>query len=184
VQDHQTEKLSLHFIGQGEGSTRVLEATDSPVGGWLIGRVQECHICWRNALVSKRHAKITATLNQEATLREDRPIYRWEITDLMSTNGTYSNAYRMAPHVPYEINERDVIQFASSQCKIRASYDLDDTEQHKAETEPDEPRQRTQPKTWPDIAAQIIDGPPGVNRWLWWGFCTTAGTVLFWIWKQ
>lgn len=146
-----TQKLALYFLGQGDGATRVLEAdyqpeytdTDGTVRcGWTIGRIAISAICFRNGAVSKTHAVLSAKIDKQATLESDEVVWVWQVTDRVSTNGTFlespgSPPYRIAPGVPYEIHEGSVAQFGVSASRIKFSFDIDDTHSdHEKDTDP------------------------------------------------
>lgn len=125
-------KLALYFISQGDTS-RVLDVEHGPPEKheWRVGRTSDNQITFRNGLVSKRHAIIRATLDKEASIESEEPCYRWEVIDLLSTNGTFlesgSLPYRCAPNVPYQLEDRAVLQFGTVQARVRVSFDIDDT---------------------------------------------------------
>lgn len=125
-------KLALYFTSQGD-SSRVLDVDEAPERQeWRIGRTPDNQITFRNVLVSKHHAVIKATFDKETSLEEKCPCYRWEIIDLLSTNGTFlqspgSSNYRCAPNVPYLLEDRSTIQFGTNKAKVKISFDIDDT---------------------------------------------------------
>ncbi len=200
-----TQKLALYFIGQGDGATRVLEAEHQPEytdtdgttkRGWVIGRHAISAICFRNGSVSKAHAVISAMVDKSATLVEQDLMWRWELIDRVSTNGTYLEAnghspYRLAPGVPYEISEGSVAQFGSYKARVKFSFDIDDTHGPIEndtdpntginETKKESPPNEATGRTLADVAVLVLTGPPGVNRWLWWLLCAVVGVLIVWL---
>lgn len=183
-------KLALYFLSAGEAS-RVLDAEHQPIHGnlqgWIVGRSPISDICFKNELVSKKHALISASIEPDST-EGGSPVYRWELCDLISTNGTYltqerGSPYRCAPSVPYAIKDRDVIQFGAQKASVRASFDIDDTlsPDYEPSAIPDtggtaEAAPEVTPKaaaeatgrTLADVAAIVLNGPPGMDKRVWW----------------
>ena len=129
-----SRKLALYFLGKGD-QQRILDAEHQPihgsVHGWVVGRTPAADLCFKDSLVSKRHALITATLGADTT-EGGTPIYVWAVRDLGSTNGTYltqqrRKPYRLGPDVGYTLAEQDLLQFGSTTARVRASFDIDDT---------------------------------------------------------
>jgi hypothetical protein len=119
----------------------VLDADHQPVHGeregWLVGRSPTCDVSFRTSQnadygkVSKSHAIIVATLQRDTT-EGGGSMYRWDVIDLGSTNGTYlgtqPHLYRCSPGVPYAITDRAIIMFGAVVARVRVSYDIDDTQ--------------------------------------------------------
>ena len=134
-----TQKLALYFLSQGD-TPRILEADHQPVhsgrDGWLLGRAVTSDVCFRVSQnpdydkVSKEHALIVATLQRDTT-QGGNPIYRWDIIDLSSANGTYigdpPSQYRCSPGTPYALGDRTLLQLGAPAARLRASFDIDDT---------------------------------------------------------
>ena len=64
------------------------------------GRLASFEIVLDENSVSRRHAEVRA-----------RPDGSWAVRDLASTNGTFVNTARLAPHVEHPLKARDVLQF-------------------------------------------------------------------------
>ena len=136
-----TQKLVLYFLGQGDGATRVLDAEHQPTytdtdgtakQGWTIGRLVVSAIVFKNPSVSKHHAAVSARVDKGATVLNGEVEWIWELTDHLSTNGTFleaqsKNPYRLLPGVPYQITEGSVAQFGAHTTRIKFSFDNDDT---------------------------------------------------------
>ena len=72
-------------------------------GGTRLGRSHENTVRFADLGVSRRHASIVADAQGEVWL-----------TDLESTNGTYLNDGRVAPHVPHRLHDGDRVRLGSS----------------------------------------------------------------------
>jgi pSer/pThr/pTyr-binding forkhead associated (FHA) protein len=199
-----TQKLAIYFLSQGH-TPRVLDADQQPCHGdregWLVGRSPTCDISFRatqNAdydKVSKNHALITATLQRDTT-QGGSPVYRWEVTDLNSTNGTYlgtqPHLYRCSPGVPHLLTDRALIMFGAIAARVRVSYDIDDTQSGDDDEPPTgwnkpakaEPPTAPESVSWADVAVIVLNGPDGVPNPLWWAFLGILSVIVLWIWRN
>jgi pSer/pThr/pTyr-binding forkhead associated (FHA) protein len=185
-----TAKLALYFLAPGaSNSPRILEADTPPeTGYWLVGRsAAVCQIVFKDRHTSKIHARLTA---RPATgSNADDPDWAWEVTDLGSTNSTFVDGYRIPPNRPFPITEQCRIDFGSTLSSVRASHDIDDTSSTPYPEEPTTsgvtPTTTATPSgmTWPDIAAIILTGPPGMPAALWWVLLSIGGLLAVWILK-
>jgi sigma-B regulation protein RsbU (phosphoserine phosphatase) len=64
----------------------------------LLGRQFDCTICLNGKQVSRQHAQL---LQRESS---------YFVEDLNSSNGTYVNGKKIAPHVPVPLSDRDTLQ--------------------------------------------------------------------------
>lgn len=146
-----TQKLALYFTEQDNSSPRILDAEFQPThgtqAGWLVGRNPDCNIVFSPtrhgdySMVSKHHAMIRATPSLDTTEGGNK-IYRWEVLDLLSSNGTWiksgqDSLYRCAPKVPYQITERTVLRFGPRATSLLCSFDIDET--HNTDDDEDGP---------------------------------------------
>lgn len=170
-----------------------LQPSKNGVYGWVVGRGVDVDISLINIMVSKHHARIMAVIDKEATAETGTPQYRWTIEDTLSSNRTFLDGYACAPGVEYEINEAATIQFGTDQAMVRCSFDLDDTDrvvreamdegtisgdnQDAATNIPEKPATTT----WPDVAMAILNGPPGIDKRLWWVLIGAGVAGYFWL---
>ena len=127
-------KLALYFLNQGS-QCRVLDTDAAPLDmQWIVGRIPTVHIRFDQP-VSKRHAIIRAQPTGEYG-EENEPLYLWQIMDKGcdiggkpsgSTNGTYINGKQITPLHWFDLEEGDVIDFATQKARIKVSFDIDDT---------------------------------------------------------
>jgi pSer/pThr/pTyr-binding forkhead associated (FHA) protein len=205
-----TQKLVLYFLGQGDGATRVLDAEHQPTytdtdgtakQGWTIGRLIVSAIVFKNPSVSKHHAAVSARVDKGATVLNGEVEWIWELTDHLSTNGTFleaqsKNPYRLLPGVPYQITEGSVAQFGAHTTRIKFSFDNDDTLSSKeGDTDPqtemgqavaDRSPQKSHEigHTLADVVVVILTGPEGIDSRLWWVLCGSGALLALWIHKQ
>jgi hypothetical protein len=204
-----TQKLALYFLNsQGNGGTRILDAehqpeytdTDGTVKrGWTVGRLAISAIAFKNPSTSKSHAVVSARVDKDATMSTHEISWIWELTDRLSTNGTFleaerQNLYRLVPGVAYVITEGSIAQFGAFSARIKFSFDIDDT-CNGGEHDTD-PAQKTvaavvEPvkghaigHSWADVLVVVLMGPEGVNPVLWWCLVLSGGLLALWIHKQ
>ncbi|KEO83024.1 FHA domain-containing protein [Tumebacillus flagellatus] len=102
------------YVEKGEpyhaGSCLLLEADETVVGRATQHEVPD--IAFQNVFVSRRHLSIQ-NVNGKAVLQ-----------DLGSKTGTYIGDRKLEAHVPYELQNLDIIRLAGGMVSLRFSYEL------------------------------------------------------------
>src|ERR1051326_7800122 len=75
----------------------------------ILGRNHDCPICLTGKQVSRRHAQIVHKSDG------------YYLEDLASSNGTFINGHRLAPHSPVILGEHDTFQIGPYLFAVRAA---------------------------------------------------------------